>query len=58
MLLGWVVSLTPRVWWVACGGCRSSYGYGQLTLSNATHLHFLFKGIDGSSGDEFFLVKA
>ncbi len=36
----------------------SSYGYGQLTLSNATHLHFQFKGIDGSSGDEFFLVKA
>jgi hypothetical protein len=33
-------------------------GPWQLAIANATHLHFQFKGIDGSNGDEFYLVKA
>jgi hypothetical protein len=50
---------SPLPAWSAARGADalSSYGYGQLTLTNATHLHFQFKAIDGSSGDEFWIVK-
>jgi Iron/zinc purple acid phosphatase-like protein C len=36
----------------------NSYGYGQLTAHNATHLQAELSPLDNSKGDEFWIVKS
>jgi len=50
---------TPQPAWSAVRGADwvNTYGWGQLTAANATHLHLLFAPLDGSKGDEFWIVK-
>lgn len=51
--------VTPAPAWSAVRAADwvNSYGYGQLTLHNSTHLQLVFAPLDGSKGDEFWIVK-
>ncbi len=35
----------------------SSYGWGQLTAHNSTHLQLFFASLNGEPGDEFWIAK-